>query len=273
MRALAMAGVAVVTLLLLACEDDRPTPAPGWSVVAAELDEALLSVTGTAASDVWAVGADQGAGPLVLHYDGAAWSRIPTGHRGHLWWAHALAPDDVFVGGASGAILRWDGQAFARMDTPGLGRQTVFGIWGSAPDRVYAVGSFAGRAGFIWRWDGARWRELEVPRDVPLAPNGDWPGFFKVWGDDGGRVWVVGARGLVLRSDDGEAFEVVESGVDSALFTVAGEGAEVVMVGGTSNCTLLEGRDGALVDRTPERMPLLQGVALAGGQAWASGAQ
>jgi len=265
----------LISLLLLSCGtgSEQPPPTPTWSIVSSGLDEGLLSISGTAADDVWAVGADQGRGPLVLHYDGTSWSRIGTGHRGHLWWAHALAPDDVFVGGASGAILRWDGSAFARMDTPGLGRQTVYGIWGSSPDRVYAVGSFAGRAGFIWRWDGTTWRVLEIPRDIPLAPNGDYPGFFKVWGDDAGRVWVVGGRGLVLRSDDGETFDVVESGVESTLFTVAGDGDRVVIVGGASNGTLLEGHSGAaLVDRTPEFVPLLQGVALKGEYAWGAGA-
>ncbi len=267
-----IATIIFVSFVAVACTDPQPAE-PAWSVVSADLDEALLSITGTSATDVWAVGADQGRGPLVLHYDGTTWSRVESGHRGHLWWAHALAPNDVFMGGASGAILRWNGSAFTRMDTPGLGRQTVYGIWGSSPDRVYAVGSFAGRAGFIWRWDGTRWRALETPREILLAPNGDYPGFFKVWGDDAGRVWVVGGRGLVLRSDDGETFDVVESNVESTLFSVAGDGERVVIVGGASNCTLLEGQGGAaLVDRTPALAPLLQGVALEGANGWASGA-
>jgi hypothetical protein len=254
------------------CGDDtKPQP---WSLVASGLDEALLSISGTATDDVWAVGADQGQGPLVLHYDGDQWSRMQTGHRGHLWWVHALAPDDVFMAGASGGILRWDGERFTRMGTPGLGRQTVYGIWGSAPDRVYAVGSFAGRAGFIWRWDGIRWRALQLPAGIALGPSGDWPGLFKVWGDSAGRVWAVGGRGLVLRSDDGETFEMVSSGsVDSTLFTVTGDGDRVIIVGGASNGTVLEGHAGGeLAPRAPQHTPLLQGVAVAGDQAWASGA-
>jgi len=264
-------GVLALLATLAGCPDDEPAE-PAWAVVASGLDEAVLSIAGTAADDVWAVGADQGAGPLVVHYDGVAWTRMATGHTGNLWWAHAFAPDDVFFGGASGAILRWDGTTFTRMDTPGLGRQTVFGLWGASPDSVYAVGGFAGRAGFIWRWDGTAWRVLEVPRDIPLSANGDWPGFFKVWGDATGRVWVVGGRGLVLRADDGETFEVVESGVETSLFTVTGDDERVVIVGGSANCTLLEADgDGALVDRTPPLTPLIQGVDLAGDEGWASG--
>lgn len=254
------------------CGDDtKPQP---WSLVASDLDEALLSISGTAADDVWTVGADHGQGPLVLHYDGARWSRMQTGQRGHLWWVHALAPDDVFMAGASGGILRWDGELFTRMDTPGLGRQTVYGIWGSSPDRVYAVGSFAGRAGFIWRWDGIRWRALQLPSGIALGSSGDWPGLFKVWGDRSGRVWAVGGRGLVLRSEDGETFEVVSSGsADSTLFSIAGDSDRVIVVGGASNGTVLEAHGGgAFAPRAPAYTPLLQGVAVAGEQAWASGA-
>ena len=107
-------GVLALLATLAGCPDDEPAE-PAWAVVASGLDEAVLSIAGTAADDVWAVGADQGAGPLVVHYDGVAWTRMATGHTGNLWWAHAFAPDDVFFGGASGAILRWDGTTFTRM--------------------------------------------------------------------------------------------------------------------------------------------------------------
>lgn len=252
-----------------------------WTVVSERLPEALLSITGTAADDVWAVGADLGRGPLVLHYDGDRWARVETGHDGHLWWAHAFAPDDLFVGGERGAILRWDGAAWTRMDTPGLGRETVFGVWGARPDDVYAVGGFGGRRGFIWRWDGETWSQLTLPRDIPLGPDGDWPGLFKVWGDGEGRVWVVGGRGLVLRADDGATFEVVDSPAEETLFTVAGATdeagamAHLVAVGGAGNCRVLEaGADGALADASPELAPLLQGVSVrADGSAWAGGFQ
>jgi hypothetical protein len=266
----------LVTALALGCD---PADEGEWIQVAGGLSEALLSIAGTSATDVWAVGADKGQGPLVLHYDGEAWERVETGHHGSLWWAHAFAPDDVFVGGASGAILRYDGSAFTRMDTPGLGRETVFGIWGSSPTNVYAVGGFAGRAGFIWRYDGEAWTSLALPRDIPLQSNGDWPGLFKVWGDGAGRVWVVGGRGLVLLSEDGTTFRVVETGVTQTLFTIAGandaEGraSRLVAVGGASNCTVVEaGDDGMFTDVSPPLAPLLQGISVRpDGTAWASG--
>src|SRR5262249_40573448 len=46
-----------------------------WQIVLREEPGALLSIWGTSAHDVWLVGGDpgDGHGPMVLHYDGAAW--------------------------------------------------------------------------------------------------------------------------------------------------------------------------------------------------------
>ena len=64
-------GLLISLLLLSGCPGPEQPP-PTWSIVSSGLDEALLSISGTAADDVWAVGADQGRGPLVLHYDGTS---------------------------------------------------------------------------------------------------------------------------------------------------------------------------------------------------------
>lgn len=251
-------SIALCSLMLSACPDGAPT----WQTVAADLPEALLSVHGTSATDVWAVGADQGHGPLILHFDGTSWRRIETTHRGHLWWVQALSTTDVFAGGANGAILRWNGTTFERMDTPGLGRQTVFGIWGSSPTNVYAVGGFSGRSGFIWRYDGTSWRELVLPANCPIE-NGDVPGLFKVWGDGSGAIYAVGGAGMVLMSDDGETFQLLPSGTTDRLFTVSGgRGAPVTVVGGLSNGRVLEiSPTLTFSDHTPALSPLVQGVA------------
>ncbi|MFN7702956.1 MAG: hypothetical protein ACK5U8_34105, partial [Deltaproteobacteria bacterium] len=86
-RATLLAGLAVSWLVLAGCPGPSPD-ARQWSVVSERLPEALLSIGGRSSSDVWAVGADKGRGPIVLHYDGSRWERRETGHHGHLWWVH-----------------------------------------------------------------------------------------------------------------------------------------------------------------------------------------
>ena len=171
--------------------------------------EALLSVSGRSRSDVWAVGADRGRGPAVLHYDGTAWTELSTGQRGDLWWVHAFENGPVLLAGGNATILRYEDGVFTRMRTPGLARHTVYGLWGASPDDVYAVGSVSGQSGFIWHYDGTQWSEVALPYgELPRTADGDIPGFFKVWGTGGGRVrggragrGAALARGWGLRAD------------------------------------------------------------------------
>ncbi|MFO0747822.1 MAG: vanadium-dependent haloperoxidase [Myxococcota bacterium] len=243
-----------------ACPDDpEPAPTGDWSVVSEALPGALLSVAGTSATDVWAVGADKGKGPLVLHYDGSAWTAKPTGTKGTLWWAHAFAADSVFFGGANSTVLRYDGTTFTRLPTPGVAHHTVFGLWGKSATDLYAVGSVAGRNGFIWHWDGTAMSEVALPSDIPTTA-GDIPGLFKVWGDQKGNVWVVGGNGLVLRSAAGGAFVRIPTSTSATLFTVAGNGDDAVIVGGGTEGVLLEGAGSDLASKDVGDVTLLQGV-------------
>ncbi|MEM9192027.1 MAG: DUF6851 domain-containing protein [Myxococcota bacterium] len=247
-------------------------PEAEWRSLGSELTEALLSVHGTAADDVWACGADKGEGPLVLHYDGEAWRRLDTGTEGDLWWVHAVEDGPVFFGGAGGTILRYDGTTFERMAAPGVGAQTVYGIWARSASDVYAVGSFAGgREGFVWRFDGTAWRDVPLPAEVPTNDLGSVPGLFKVWGD-ATTTWFVGGRGLVLRAGvDGALSTVAPPLTDTTLFSVhVAEGSDTA-VGGAGNGVVLRFGDTSS-DESPEAGELVQGVwMLSADRGWASG--
>src|ERR1700722_10787302 len=216
-----------------------------WQLLASELPSALLSVSGRSSSDVYAVGSDKGHGPLVLHFDGKGWTRVKTGHTGDLWWVQALPGGPVLMAGAGATVLRYDGQRFERLPTPGLGKQTVYGVWGKSGDDFYAVGSAAGRDGFIWHYHGSTFDRETVPLDVPRMADGEVPGFFKAWGV-GDDVWVVGAAGTVLHRNGTAPFTVVPTGVKDTLFTVSGTSDRLLAVGGGSNGVLLE-----LASKTP----------------------
>ena len=267
-----------LTLLIAAttgCPDDPVTPPPAapWQIVGERQPEAFLSITGTSATDVWAVGADGRDGPVVQHFDGTTWERKVTGSRGDLWWAHALPGGVVYLAGENATVLRYDGTSFTRMRTPGIARNTVFGVWASGDNDVYAVGSSAGRSGFIWHFDGTTWTDLLLPSDMPRLANGEVAGLFKVWGDGAGNVWVAGARGALLKSTAGGAFATVATGTELTLFTVHGAGANVVAVGGAGNGVIVEGGGAAFADRTPDAAPLFQGVFLTATGGFASGAR
>ncbi len=274
MRAVLGLGLAALSSACgSATEPAEPPPQLEWGWVAHSKAAALLGVHGTAADDVWLAGADDGQGPVVLHFDGAEWERRSTGYRGDLWWVHATAQGPVFLGGSDALWLRYEAGEFKRLATPGLGKHTIFSIAAAAPDDVYAVGAAAGRNGFIWHYDGQVVTELALPEALPEDEHHDAPGLFKVWAASTTDVWVVGAHGVVLRGDAMRGFELVQSGGEEILFTVHGRGKDVAIVGGTGTGKLLQTRGAELVDHTPTDAPLLQGVSFApDGAVWAVGA-
>jgi photosystem II stability/assembly factor-like uncharacterized protein len=231
-----------------------------WAWAAKSPAAALLSVHGTAANDVWIAGADDGTGPVVLHFDGTTWEREQTGLRGELWWVHATAQGPVFFAGQSGVLLRYQDGAFERLKTPGLGKDTVYGVWAAAADDVYAVGTSAGRNGFVWHFDGAQFQTIALPDTLPQDENHDQPGLFKIWGSSPSSIWIAGASGTLLHGNARDGFKLVRSGAAEILFTVHARGNHVAAVGGTSSGLLLEGHDTTLTDHTPPSTPLLQGV-------------
>jgi len=250
--------------LLLACHHDEPPPEPAkpaWQLLASELPEALLSVSGRSPTDMFAVGADKGAGPLVLHFDGKKWAQLHTGTHGDLWWIHTFADGTALLGGAGATVLHYDGHHFERMKTPGLGRQTVFGVWGLSPDDFYAVGNASGRNGFIWHYHNGTFENETLPLDVPRIAGDELPGFFKAWGTST-EVWVVGAAGAILHREGNAPFKVVPTATKNNLFTVSGVDTRMLTVGGASNGNVYEWNGAQLSSTSPAGAGLFQGVSM-----------
>jgi hypothetical protein len=260
---------------LSGCRSEPSLPDLGgakWSWVAHSEAASLMSVHGTGRDDVWVVGADDGKGGVVLHWDGRTWNRLDAGVRADLWWVNATEDGPVYFAGSNATFLRYDNGSFERLHPPGLGKHTVFGVWAAGSNDVYAVGSAAGKNGFIWYYDGHDVRDVPLPAELPEDQGGEVPGLFKVWGLSPRDVWVVGGNGVVLRGNASDGFKTVKAGGNDIYFTVYGSGDEVVVVGGSTGGVLLEGAGDPLIDRTPPSAPLLQGAFVeASGRIWAVG--
>jgi hypothetical protein len=247
-----------------ACDGDppsQPSEATTWQVIYENPDAALLSVWGTSASDVWAVGADGGdrSGPLVLHYDGSDWQRLLTGQEGGtLWWVFGFAGGPVYMGGEGGVILRYENDQFTRLPTPG--QETVFGIWGSSPSDLWAVGGASeSEGGFAWRLaDDDTWQpEPSVPSEITAGAA-----IWKIFGTSRDDAWLVGSNGTSLHWD-GETLSPGDTGVGSSLFTVHAAGDRYAAVGGLASGIIVEYEQGQWTDVTPDPLPVgLSGVCL-----------
>jgi uncharacterized protein DUF6851 len=266
-------AASVAAIALVGCHKPSPSPPPAtreWQLLASELPSALLSVGGRSSKDIYAVGADKGQGPLVLHFDGTKWTELHPPSTGDLWWVQALPNGPVLMSGASATILRYDGGHFDRMMTPGLGKHTVFGVWGTDAENFYAVGSAAGRNGFVWHYHDGAFENERLPNGLPRVTDGAAPGFFKVFGT-GDEVWVVGAAGTVLHRKGTAHFTLVPTSTKDTLFTVHGTGDRLVAVGGAGNGVVLDAVGGVFHDASPPNTGLIQGIFTTAQGDWASG--
>lgn len=264
-RAGLLSFVAQLGLLFWAACD---SPAPEWQIVGRHLPSALLSVWGTSATDVFAVGGDagDGHGPTVLHFDGSSWARLDTGQIGNLWWVFGFPGGPVYMGGDGGMILRYQGGAFTRMTTPGT--DTVFGIWGADASDVWAVGGASGGAsgGFAWRLVGNAWVAAPgFPADI-AATDAMW----KMYGRSASDAWIVGTNGKAV-TWNGTALTKQSTGAGESLFTVHADAKGFVAVGGFGTGKILENPGDGWHDASPSGAPGFIGVCLSAHGSYAVG--
>ncbi|MCP4713729.1 MAG: hypothetical protein GY868_01325, partial [Deltaproteobacteria bacterium] len=96
----------------------------------------LYAIWGTAANDIFAVGA---AG-TVLHYDGSAWAAMATpANTPDLKAVWGLSGASVYAVGNGGTILYYDGSTWAEQTSDTT--EDLTGIWGAASDDIYITGT------------------------------------------------------------------------------------------------------------------------------------
>jgi len=184
----------------------RIVPSPNPGKIVSRLD----AVAGTGPQDVWAVGSFAGgtpavgdSGTLILHWDGQAWTQVPSPNRAT--WANALfsvsasAPDTAWAVGRSDngehsdpLALRWDGTQWRIVPTPPSGSHN--GGWFSgvavlSPQDVWAVGG-DNPVPLLTHWDGRQWSPAQLPAGG--GRNGLFGSLAAVAGRGPSAVWAVG---------------------------------------------------------------------------------
>lgn len=168
------------------------TPAPGPGITAAPVINGLDAVS---ADDVWAVGYMPSQKlPLVLHWDGTAWTQqsVPGAGNTELKAVSATGPDDAWAVGAtvsssvnSTVILHWDGTSWTQRlsPSPGSGTTELRGVTALSPTSALAVGDSGSGTPLALRWDGHNWTQIPAPAPydagldaVAAGPAGVWAG-------------------------------------------------------------------------------------------------
>jgi len=146
-----------------------------WKVVSAPASARagwLNDVAVTSARNAWAVGWSGGFStperPLILRWNGRAWTRFTglTGSSALAGIAATSARNAWAVGFTSGdqaLILHWNGTRWKRMASPRPVSALLFGVGATSARNAWAVGATSGGKTLILHWNGTRWARVASP--------------------------------------------------------------------------------------------------------------
>lgn len=238
-RNMKILGLACLSITLGCSPPPNPNPIPptppAWQVIldGSTLDRAVLSIWGSDASDVFAVGGPLGNGQktLAIHYDGSTWTDLHPGGTDTYWWVSGSSANDVWMVGENGRITHWDGKTF--IEHVSGTTATLWGVWSASATDAWIVGGTpeGGTSqpnDIVLHWNGTSWSTVPLPKDV------EGRSLYKVWGTSSDNLYVVGEAGTIWHKKG--ANWILESNPPLAtgtLFTVAGSSANNVYAVGT----------------------------------------
>jgi hypothetical protein len=177
-----------------------------WSIVlspnVAGNSNVLEAVSVVSANDIWAVGYSTDSNfnnfPLTIHWDGAAWSIVPspTVNDDILFGVDAVASNNVWAVGRSQEeartlTLHWNGSAWSVVPSPNDSTEdnVLFGVAAVTSNDVWAVGEACCHKTLAIHWDGAAWSVFPTPDFDPNATNQVLVGIVALSSDN---IWTAG---------------------------------------------------------------------------------
>jgi hypothetical protein len=183
------------------------TPVCDWNLVTSPDPRAtinyLTSMAAVSADDIWAVGfygPGSGDQTLIEHWDGTAWSVVPSpspGTDNYLQGVAVVAANDVWAVGYSHTgnlwptlILHWNGTAWSQVPSPGPGTANFLrGITVVAANDLWAAGYISAPTAqtLVLHWEGSTWTQVASPS--PGTGNNYLYGIAARAAND---IWAVG---------------------------------------------------------------------------------
>jgi hypothetical protein len=88
------------------------------------------------ATDGWAVG----QGGTIMHWDGSAWTLMPSPAREALYAVDAVSAADAWAVGDGEVILHWDGGSWSQIAVPNAGSSAFYSVSAISPTQVWVAG-------------------------------------------------------------------------------------------------------------------------------------
>lgn len=147
---------------------------------------ALWAVSPT---DVWAAGTYG----TILHFDGRAWSQVPSGTTQYLAALWGAGAKDIWAAGLGGTLLHWDGSRWSAVSAT---TEHLTSLWGSGPTNIWA----GGNGGTLLRWNGTAWNKVA---------SGTTERIEKLGGTAANDVWATVETAAEILHFDGTAWSKV----------------------------------------------------------------
>ena len=177
-------------------------PDPGGSVN----NNSLWGVAVLSPCNAWAVGDYDPGQTLIVHWDGASWTQVPSpdpATPSRLFGVHALSASNAWAVGEyfdgsidKTLIVHWNGSAWTQVPSPnvsGATQNVLKAVRGSSATNVWAVGYFVNSNNvdqtLILHWNGTSWKQ--VPSPDPSGPAMDQE-LTSVASNSAQDAWAVG---------------------------------------------------------------------------------
>ena len=177
-------------------------PDPGGSVN----NNSLWGVAVLSPCNAWAVGDYDPGQTLIVHWDGASWTQVPSpdpATPSRLFGVHALSASNAWAVGEyfdgsidKSLIVHWNGSAWTQVPSPnvsGATQNVLKAVRGSSATNVWAVGYFVNSNNvdqtLILHWNGTSWKQ--VPSPDPSGPAMDQE-LTSVASNSAQDAWAVG---------------------------------------------------------------------------------
>jgi hypothetical protein len=222
----------------------RSPSIPAWTTQASGTTQGLYGVSGSSASNIYAVGYNG----TIVHFDGTSWSAQNSGTTEQLSGVWVGAQGEVYAVGVHGTILYDDGTNSWTPEQPYDGQSSTFlyAVWGSAENDIYAVGS----PGVILHTTGNSYWDKEA--------SGTTAKLLGVWGSGPNDVYVVGEGGTLHSTGDGTWTQYTTGSAE--LTSISGGSAGVVSAGYLGTIFRGTGGDHFVQERTGTIDERLRGV-------------
>jgi hypothetical protein len=156
--------------------------------------------------NAWAVGDYDPEQTLIVHWDGAAWTQVPSpdpGTEATLRAVSAVSPSDIWAVGQyfDGTALRtltvhWDGAAWTQVPSPNVSGTTIdnlVAVRATSATDVWAVGNYTNSSNvsqtLILHWNGSAWTLVPSPDPGGSARDQELD---SVVGVSAKNAWAVG---------------------------------------------------------------------------------